>query len=195
MSQPPKAKVVRSPREVAVIEELYARKGRFQQTHAYVTATEPLRMSHWNGKHPPEQNMAYSPINPGDILKIVAISRFGDFGLTTKLDADNGYGLRVDIDSPALADVRWTREPTPKSDEPEGEAKKYPVVLLIEDRDEATALHIALKDAENKAERGVAQLRSSHSEADASQLPSYRRFRDSLIDLRHKFDEATGGSA
>lgn len=192
MSQPPKAKAVRSPREVAIIEELYARKSRFQQTHAYVTATEPMRMSHWNGKHPPEQNMSYSPVNPGDTLKILMVSRFGDFGLTTDLKAETGYGLRVDGDSPAITDIRWTVEPTPKTEEPEGEAKKYPMVLVIEDHEEATALNVALSHAEERAEKGIARLRGSSQESADIQLPTYRTFRDSILELRRRFDLMTG---
>ena len=96
-----------SPEEEVVIRELYAKKGRYEDTNAYVTTTIPLKMSHWNGKHPVEENTTYTEIPAGSTLKIVMVSRFGDCGLTDDMTASHGYGLRVDFASSAIKDVRW----------------------------------------------------------------------------------------
>ena len=101
-----------------IIEELYRRKNvhfdepdkGIQHTHAYVTITRPLVLKKWNGKHHPsvEANMTYEEKPAGTTLKIVMVSRFGDCGLTDDLNAEFGYHVRVDLDSPALSNLRWT---------------------------------------------------------------------------------------
>lgn len=111
--QPEGPPSIRSPQEIQVIDELYRRKEQYKPTNAFVTAFKPMQMSHWNGQHPPEKNTTYTPVNPGDTLRIVMVSRFGDCGLTTDLTATHGYGLRVDFENPAIGDIRWTQEPTP----------------------------------------------------------------------------------
>lgn len=102
----------RSQREEAVINELIARKERFAPQLGFVTTTVPLRMTKWNGIHPYMDNVTYQPIPAGSTLRIVMISRFGDVGLTTDLGATYGYGLRVNLDDPAITDFRWTQAPT-----------------------------------------------------------------------------------
>jgi hypothetical protein len=101
-----------TPAEDALINELYAAKARFQNTHAYVTTTEPLPMTDWNGRHPVEENTTKRTIPAGSTLKVVMVSRFGDCGLTDDLAADNGYGLRLDWEDAAMTDIRKTKVPT-----------------------------------------------------------------------------------
>ncbi len=88
----------RTPEEIAIIEELYHPQGRIQ---AYATVTQPVVLHKWNGSHYPttEANMTRVDVPAGTTLKIVMVSRFGDCGLTDDLNAENGYSLRVDLDS------------------------------------------------------------------------------------------------
>lgn len=100
----------RTKEEIAIIDELYRRKGEYKPTHAYVTITQPVVLRKWNGSHYPsvEANMTSVPVPAGTTLKIVMVSRFGDCGLTDDLDADTGYSLRVDLDSEVLSNIRWS---------------------------------------------------------------------------------------
>jgi hypothetical protein len=45
-------------------------------------------------------------IPAGATLKIVLISRLGDFGLTDDLTAEYGYRIRLPWDSPAITNLR-----------------------------------------------------------------------------------------
>ena len=87
------------------MRELYARKERHEPTHAYVTTTEVLTLSKWQGH---QQRDIIVQVPPWTTLKIVMVSRFGDVGLTDDLTAENGYHLRLDPRSKALANLRWT---------------------------------------------------------------------------------------
>lgn len=98
--------------EHEVVRSLYLAKSEYRDTHGYVTTTEPLEMEEWNGKHPVEENTTRHTIPVGSTLKIVMVSRFGDCGLTDKLDAVNGYGLRLQWNSPKITDIRKSRERT-----------------------------------------------------------------------------------
>lgn len=106
---PPDGPSKRTPEEIAIIDELYRRKDEYKNTHAYVTVTQPVVLRKWNGSHYPttEANMTDVPVPAGTTLKIVMVSRFGDCGLTDDLNAENGYHLRVDLDSEVLSNIRW----------------------------------------------------------------------------------------
>lgn len=110
-----------APEEQAIIDELWRRKllqtdfeahergEEILPTVAYCTAApgSQLTMSHWNGNHPPDENTIEMPIPPGTTLKILVISRLGDFGLTDDLKAEHGYGLRVPWDDARIINLRW----------------------------------------------------------------------------------------
>mgnify|MGYP003704718659 CR=1 FL=1 len=55
-----------------------------------------------------EANMTYEEKPAGTTLKIVMVSRFGDCGLTDDLNAEFGYHVRIDLDSPGIRNLRWT---------------------------------------------------------------------------------------
>lgn len=107
--------LVRHPVEDDIIKELYQRKAKHELTHAYVTTTIPLPMHRWSGKHPVDENSVTDMIPAGSTLKIVMVSRMGDCGLTDNLDAENGYGLRLNWDSGAMTNIRWDRMPNKKA--------------------------------------------------------------------------------
>jgi len=90
-----------------IFDELYRCKANFETKSAYCAATKPIELHKWNGRHPVEENEEIVTVLPGSTLKIVMVSRFGDCGLTDDLEAKNGYGTRVDIDSPLITNVRW----------------------------------------------------------------------------------------
>ena len=104
-----------------IIEELYRRKylptrlaveGRSANprellpTHAYVTTTEPVVMRRWQG-HGNDPEFIDDEVPAGRTLKVVMISRFGDFGLTDDLNAEHGYQARIEFESLAIKDLRW----------------------------------------------------------------------------------------
>ncbi len=68
-------------------------------TARYASLVSPLTMSHyaghWEGGKPV---MVNTECVAGQRVKIVMVSRFGDVGITEDLEAENGYGARVDIE-------------------------------------------------------------------------------------------------
>lgn len=86
--------------------ELWGKKLRHQDTHAFVTTTEPLPLRRWNGNHPYDENTTTSTVPAGATLKIVMVSRMGDVGLTDDLTANNGYCLRLDWEDAAMTNIR-----------------------------------------------------------------------------------------
>jgi hypothetical protein len=98
-------------REQEIIKTLYELKAKHRATIAYVTTTRELPMQRWNGKHPVDENTKTDLIPAGSTLKIVMVSRFGDVGLTDDMKREHGYGLRVDIEDPAITDIRWQEQP------------------------------------------------------------------------------------
>jgi hypothetical protein len=103
--------------DLGVINDLYRRKGSFIDacvegdkrrylgpTHAYVTTTVPITMHRWQGRG---DEYIDEVIPAGRTLKIVMISRFEDVGLTDDLSAENGYHVRVPLDSADIKDYRW----------------------------------------------------------------------------------------
>ena len=97
--------------EEAAIDVMYRRKDQHRPAGGYVTTTELVEMSEWNGDHSPsvEANTTTKKIHPGATLKIVMVSRFGDCGLSDDLDADYGYGLRLPWDHAAMSNIRLAR--------------------------------------------------------------------------------------
>ena len=101
-----------------IIDELWRRKFNcignsailVQPTHAYCNTTEPLILHKWDGKSWDTQSgkpiTTAVPIPTGTTLKIVMISRLGDFGLTDDLDAENGYHIRLGWESEQITNVR-----------------------------------------------------------------------------------------
>ena len=106
--------------EVSIIKELYRRKGYVSNcildgkmpvkeeilpTHAYVTTAKPVTMSVWQG-HGKKPEFIDHEVPPGSTLKIVMVSRFEDFGLTDDLSAENGYHVRLPLDSADVTNIR-----------------------------------------------------------------------------------------
>lgn len=105
--------------DLEVIKGLYDRKHSFIKacgmgdksqhlgpTHAYVTSTVPITMHRWKG-HCACPEFIDDIVPAGSTLKIVMISRFQDVGLTDDMSAENGYHVRVPLDSADIKDYRW----------------------------------------------------------------------------------------
>lgn len=91
-----------------IYEALWPHKVAFKPLPpAFCTTTRPVRMTRYA---PTTLERSEHELAAGTTLRIVMVSRFGDFGLTDDLDATHGYGLRLDQDSEAIADFRWTKE-------------------------------------------------------------------------------------
>ena len=93
--------------DAQIIHELYRRKRNFEPYSAYCTTTKPLILRVWQKRHPVEENTIEREIAPGTTLKIVMVSRLGDFGVTDDLDAKHGYHLRLPLDTDMVTDFRW----------------------------------------------------------------------------------------
>lgn len=65
----------------------------------FATLLNPVEMRHytqkWVGNEPQFDTV---PCPAGTRVKIVMVSRFGDIGITEKLDAEHGYAARVHLD-------------------------------------------------------------------------------------------------
>ena len=104
-------------RDEKIIKELYERKQNFIKvcigdkkeilpTHAFVTTTEPIIPNKWQG-HGKTPAFIDETVPAGHTLKVVMISRFGDFGLTDDLSAEHGYHTRVPLDAASIKNLRW----------------------------------------------------------------------------------------
>jgi hypothetical protein len=76
---------------------------------AYVTAAEDLVLRYWNGVHPLDTEEVR--VLKGSTLRVTMVSRFGDCGLSEKLD-QHVYGIRLCWDDNAISDIRLTENPT-----------------------------------------------------------------------------------
>ena len=56
----------------------------------------PTEMRTWHG-HGANPEFTFQQTPAGTLVKIVMVSRFGDVGITTDLDAEHGYSARVDL--------------------------------------------------------------------------------------------------
>lgn len=69
-------------------------------SYRFATLREPIEMWHyrqfWKNDEP-QFDKVMCPA--GTRVKIVMVSRFGDVGITENLDAENGYGARVSLDT------------------------------------------------------------------------------------------------
>lgn len=67
--------------------------------YRYAKLREARVMRHytgrWDGNHPVMREV---PCESGQKVRIVMVSRFGDIGITENLDAENGYGARVNLE-------------------------------------------------------------------------------------------------
>ncbi len=95
--------------EEALVEEFWKSKADYTHRYGYVTTTMPVPMGGVGSGGPWTNPDRIIPA--GQTLKIVMLSRFGDFGLTDDLSAENGYHVRLDIDDAAITDIR--RDPAP----------------------------------------------------------------------------------
>ena len=67
----------------------------------YAKTTKNLEMNVWNGTHPVEENTTKHICKAGTKVRVWMVSRFGDVGVTDKLETPKGYdvrGLDADID-------------------------------------------------------------------------------------------------
>jgi len=118
---PPYTKRELTASEEEIIEELFRRKYYMHEciangvpyeskndlpTHAYCTTTEPVTMRVWHG-HGSKPEFTEHTVPAGTTLKIVMISRLGDFGLTDELSTVHGYDVRLQFDSASIKDLRW----------------------------------------------------------------------------------------
>ena len=74
----------------------------------YGELTEDTRMEYYRGYW--DDNgpvMDEYDVPAGTTVRIVMVSRFGDVGITEKLDRETGYGKRVELDK--LANLRKER--------------------------------------------------------------------------------------
>lgn len=68
--------------------------------YRFANIKEPMTMRHYTGRWEngsPVMNEVELPA--GSRVKIVMVSRLGDVGITENLDADVGYGARVELDA------------------------------------------------------------------------------------------------
>lgn len=97
----------RTKSEQEIIISLYKAKEKMHHKNAYVTTTEEMSLTDWDGNHPYEEHTKVYNVPAGTTLKVVMVSRLGDMGLTDKLNVQYGYKTRVDLDSTAIKDLRW----------------------------------------------------------------------------------------
>ncbi len=60
------------------------------------TLKRAVQMRTWHG-HGATPEFTYKTAPAGTLVKIVMVSRLGDVGITTDLNAENGYAARVDL--------------------------------------------------------------------------------------------------
>lgn len=97
-------------REEEIIKRFYVEK--LRMAPVFCTTTVPVPMGSKDDKGPWGGNPDRM-IPEGTTLRIVMASRFGDCGLTDKLDHSFGYEVRLDWEDAAMTDIRLTRAPTP----------------------------------------------------------------------------------
>lgn len=95
--------------ETALISALMRAKAQHKIIRAFVTLTEPTPYGSKQGGNGPWNGDYEKMIPAGTTMRICVVSRMGDFGLTDNLEADHGYGIRLDFDDAAMTDIR--REP------------------------------------------------------------------------------------
>lgn len=83
---------------------MYRRKKAYRPINGYVTTAAPVPMVGKAGKSPWQDPERIVP--PGTTLKIVMVSSMGDAGLTDDLNADSGYGVRLDWEDAAMTEIR-----------------------------------------------------------------------------------------
>lgn len=74
----------------------------------YAKTTKDVEMNVWNGNHPVDDNMTKHMCKSGTRVRVWAVSRFGDVGITDNIETPTGYdarGLDADID---LIDYEFT---------------------------------------------------------------------------------------
>lgn len=79
--------------EEEVVDGLYKKKSEYKDVSAYATLTKDLSHNDYSGK-------------AGQTVKIIMVSRLGDFGLTNDLSRINGYQVRLDVESDYLKNIR-----------------------------------------------------------------------------------------
>ena len=67
-------------------------------THKFARLKKPIELKHFCGHGKNGPVYLTIPCTAGDLVKIVMVSRFGDVGITEKLDAEYGYGARLSIE-------------------------------------------------------------------------------------------------
>lgn len=75
--------------------------------YAELTRQALMRSLDWTADGDPREDGVLVPA--GTTVRIVMVSRFGDVGITTRLDTPYGYGLRTPPEDGLLKNCRLTR--------------------------------------------------------------------------------------
>jgi hypothetical protein len=95
--------------ELVLLTGLFRDKANHRVIRAFVTLTQEIPFGSKEGGKGPWNGDYEKLIPAGTVMRICMVSRFGDFGLSDRLDADYGYGVRLEFDDAAMGDLR--REP------------------------------------------------------------------------------------
>lgn len=88
--------------ELVLLTSLFRAKANHRPIRAFVTLTEEIPFGSKEGGKGPWNGDYEKLIPAGTVMRICMVSRMGDFGLTDKLDADFGYGVRLAFDDAAM---------------------------------------------------------------------------------------------
>lgn len=97
-----------SAEELAILHSLQLKKERRQPFEAYVTTAAEIPFGSKPGGKGPWNGDYIRLIPPGKTMRIVMVSRLGDFGLTDHLAETHGYGVRLAFDSALITNLRTT---------------------------------------------------------------------------------------
>lgn len=95
-----------SEEELALLSSLQLAKGRHQPIEAYVTTTREIPYGSKEGGKGPWNGDYEKLIPAGTTMRVVMVSRMGDFGLSDDLQATHGYGVRLDFESALITNLR-----------------------------------------------------------------------------------------
>lgn len=100
----------------ALYDALWERKLLHQAYAGYAELTRPVLLLHWAWPRVSGEVQARAietPCTAGQTVRIVMVSRFGDMGITDRLDDQYGYAYRTRPEEGLLTNCRLHRDPTP----------------------------------------------------------------------------------
>src|SRR3990167_679178 len=96
-----------TPQEL--FDDLFEKKCQYKRYAGYAETVKDLTFQwfqcRWEGNEPV---MKAEHVPAGTTVRIVMVSRFGDVGLSTRLDKEFGYGIRVEPTGEFLKNCRLT---------------------------------------------------------------------------------------